>query len=99
MLAVGKFYENEKGEVIIPLLFFLDFLVHGASVILADIVGHHQHFHRNGAGAHGDLQLVANLHIIAGFHHTAVDADAAMVAGFIGNGAAFDQPGDLQILI
>ena len=72
---------------------FLYFFVHASGVVLTDIVGNFQDFHRNGAGAHGDFDLVAYLHIIAGFYHTAVDADAAVIACFIGYRAALDQAG------
>ena len=73
-----------------------DFSVHSRGIILADVVGNLQHLHSNRAGAHGDLDAVAHFDIIAGFDNPAVDADAAIVAGFVGNGAALDEPGDLQ---
>ena len=71
------------------------FLVHSAGIVLADGFCHLDHFHRNGAGAHGDLQPVADLDFITGLYHSSVDADAAVVASFVGNGAALDQAGDL----
>jgi len=79
--------------------FVLDLLIHGAGIVLADIVGHDEHLHLHGALAQCDLDPVANLYIIAGLHHFAVYADAAVVAGFVGNGAALDEPGDFQILV
>ena len=72
---------------------FLHFFVHAGGIVLADVVGNFQDFHRDGAGAHGNFDLVAYLHIIAGFHYAAVDADAAVIACFIGNSAALDQAG------
>ena len=76
-----------------PLLFLLNFFVHSAGVILTDIVRNHQNFYRNGAGTHGDLQFVAYLNIVAGLDHTAVDTDAAVIAGFVGYGPTLDQSG------
>ena len=40
---------------------FLYFLVHGGGIILTDIFCHLQHFHGNGAGAHGDFDPVDRL--------------------------------------
>ena len=78
---------------------FLDLFIHSAGVVFADIVGNHQHFHSNGPLAHGDLQLVAYFYIVAGFDYPAIDADAAVIAGFVGYGPALDQPGYLQIFV
>ena len=78
---------------------FSDFLVHSGCVVLADVVGNLQNLHGYGAGAHGDFNAVANLHVVAGLDHPAVDADAPVVAGFVGHGTAFDQPGDLEKFI
>ena len=74
----------------------LDFFVHSRGIILADVVGNLQNLHSNRARAHRDLDAVTNLDIVAGLDHSAVYADAAIVAGFVGNGAALDEPGDLQ---
>ena len=80
-------------------LSFLYFLIHGAGIVLADIVSHHKHFHSNGSGTHGDLQLVAHFYIVAGLDHPSIDADASVITGFVGDCPAFDQPGYFQILI
>ena len=84
-----KVLSVKKGEVI-KTSPFLDLFIHGAGVILAHIVGNNQHFHSDGSGTHGDLQLVTYFYIVAGLYHTAVDADAAVVAGFVGHGAALN---------
>ena len=78
---------------------FLRFFVHGNLIVLTDIVCHLQDLHRHGARTHGDLQLVTDLHFVAGLDHAAVDADAAVVAGFVGHGAALDETGNFQIFI
>ena len=88
----GDFRQVKKeGSILLPS--FLYFFVHAGGIVLADVVGYLQDFHRDGAGAHGDLDLVAHLHIIAGLDHAAVDADAAVIAGLVGYGAALDEPG------
>ena len=78
---------------------FLDFLVHCYRVVLTDIVGNHQNLHRYGACAQGNLNFIAGLDLVACLHHPTVDADATVVAGFIGDGAALYQPGDLQVFV
>ena len=78
---------------------FLYLFVHGAGIVLADIVGNQHYFHSHGTAAKGNLDLVAHFHILAGLNHTTVDADAAVIAGFVGYCAPLDEPGDLQILV
>ncbi len=78
---------------------FLDFFIHCHRIILTDIVGNHQDLHRYGSCAQGNFNLVARLDLIACLHHTAIDADATIVASLIGNGTALDQAGDLQVLV
>ena len=78
---------------------FLDFFVHSYCIVLADIVSNHQDLHGNRPGAQGNFNFVTGLDLVNGFHHTAIDADATVIASFVGNGAAFDQPRDLQVLI
>ena len=73
-----------------------DFLVHSSRIVLADVVGNLQNLNGYGTGTHGDFNTVAHLDIIAGLDHPAIDADASIVAGLVGHGAALDQPGDLQ---
>ena len=73
-----------------------DFLVHSGGIVLADIVGHCQNLHSHRAGAHGDFNAVAYLHIVAGLDYSAVYADAPVITGLIGDGAALDEPGNLQ---
>jgi hypothetical protein len=48
------------------------------------------------SGNTSDLQTVANLHLIAGLDDATVGTNAAIVAGFVGDGAALDETGDLQ---
>ena len=76
--------------------FLLYFLVHGSGIIFPDIVSHFQDFHRNGTAAHIQLQPVTDLDFVAGLYYPAIDADATIVAGFVGYGAALDQAGDFQ---
>ena len=76
-------------------LLYLDFLVHGYRIVLADIVSNRQDLHGHGTGAQSQLDFVTHLDLVAGLCHTAIDADATVVASFIGYGAALDQPGDL----
>ena len=92
-----QFCKKIKREAI--RLSFLNLFIHGAGIILADIVSNHQHFHSDGSGAHGDLQFVANLNILAGLYHAAVDADASVITGLVGYSPAFDQPGYFQIVV
>lgn len=71
-------------------LHFLYLFVHSGSIVLADGFRYLQHFHRNRAGAHGDLDLVTDLDLVAGFHDTAVNADTSIVASFVSNGPALN---------
>ena len=76
-----------------------DFLVHSSRIVLADVVGNLQNLNGYGTGTHGDFNTVAHLDIIAGLDHPAIDADASIVAGLVGYGAALDEAGYLQILV
>ena len=78
---------------------FLDFLVHSAGIILADIVCHLYHFDSYRSGAHSDLNTIANLDLIASLYHPTVYADATVIASLVGNRPTFDQTTDLQILV
>ena len=78
---------------------FLDLFVHGAGIILTDIVSDLNHFHCHCALPQGDLNAVTGLDLVAGFGNLAVDRDAPVITGFVGNGAALDQPGNLQVFI
>ena len=76
-----------------------ELLVHKGGVLLAlhfcdgeDLQGH-------GAGAEANFQLVADLHVVGGFHHPAVGGDTLVVAGLVGHGAALDEAGDLEIFV
>ena len=66
----------------------------GASMLIVNIVDT-----GSDDAAKNIISKAKNAGLVAGFHHTAIDTDAAIVASFIGNGAALDQPGDLQILV
>ena len=88
---------KNEGSISFPR--FLYFFVHASGIVLADIVSHLQDFHRNGAVAHGNFDFVAHLHIIAGLYHTAVDADASIVAGLVGYGAPLDQAGAVTLFL
>ena len=78
---------------------FLYFFVHGGGIIFTDIIRNDQNLHSHGACAHGNFNAVAHFYIIACFYNTAVDTDPAIIAGFVGDSPALDEPGDLQILI
>ena len=77
---------------------FSDFLIHCAGIVFFYGFRHLQHLYRKGPGAQGDFQTVSHLYVVAGLYHPTVDADAAIVAGFIGNGAALDEPGNFRYL-
>ena len=78
---------------------FLDFFVHSHRIVLADIVGNYQDLHGNRSGTQGNFNLVTGFDLVTGLHHTAINANAAIVASLVGNGAALNQPRDLQVLI
>ena len=61
---------------------FSYFLVHGGGIVLADGFCHLNDLHRDDPGTHGDVDAVAGLDLIAGLNHPAIDADAAVIAGF-----------------
>ena len=46
----------------------LNLFVHGAGVVLADVVCHLDHLHRQGAGAQIDFNPVSGLDFVAGLH-------------------------------
>jgi len=58
-----------------------------------------EHFHLHGALAEGDLDHVADLHLIRSLGRLAVDRDARCIACIIRHRAALDQAGYLQILV
>ena len=77
----------------------LYFAVHGRRVVLAHGLCHGEHLDRDGPGAEGDGNMVADLDVIAGFGGFSVDGDAGIVAGLVGDRAALDEAGHLQIFI
>ena len=80
-------------------IFLLDLFVHGDGIVLTDIICHLYHLYSHRAGAHSDFDPVAYLDLVTGLYHPAIDADASIVAGFVGYRPTLDQPGDLQILV
>ena len=80
-------------------LFASNLFVHGRGVVLADGFGYLQNLHGHRAGAHGDLDFIAHLYIVAGLGGSAVDADAGIVAGLVGHRPALDEAGDLQVFV
>ena len=78
---------------------FLDLLIHGTGIVLANIVGNLNHFHRYGTGAQSDLNAVTGFYLVACFRYLAVDGNTPVVTGFVGNGPALNQPGNFQVLI
>ena len=76
-----------------------DLAVHGARVVLAHGLRHGEHLDRDRPRAEGDGHMVAHLDVIAGLGRLAVDGDARIVARLIGDRAALDEAGNLQIFI
>mgnify|MGYP002728507891 CR=1 FL=1 len=53
----------------------------------------------SGTGLTGDGNMVADLDVVAGLGGFSVDGDAGIVAGLVGDRAALDEAGHLQIFI
>ena len=64
---------------------FLYFLIHGGGIVLADGFRYLENLHGHRPGAHGNLDFVPDLYVVTSLDHAAVDADAAVVAGFVGH--------------
>jgi len=58
-----------------------------------------EHFHLHGALAEGELDLVADLHVIRRLGRPAVDRDVLTVTGIVCHGAALDEPRNFQIFV
>ena len=67
--------------------------------LLADIVADCQHFRLDLAVSERYPYDIAGLYFGAGSGNFAVERDPAVIAGFIRNSSAFDEPCDLQILV
>ena len=78
---------------------FLYFLIHGGGIVLADGFRYLKNLHGHRPGAHGNLDFVPDLYVVTGLDHAAVDADVAVVAGFVGDRPALDQARDFEILV
>ena len=74
-------------------------LIHFSRGLFGSVFDDRQDFGPDDTGAHRDLDLVPHLHVVGGAGHFAVDRDMFRVTEFIGNGAAFDEPGDFQIFV
>ena len=76
-----------------------NFAVHADGVVLADGLGDLQHLDRERALAELDFDFVPDLHVVGRLGRAAVDRDAGIVAGLVGDGAPLDEPRDLEIFV
>lgn len=83
--------ENKKQRGAAVPLCFLDLFVHGTRFVLANGLNYLQDFNSHRPGAHGNLNPVTRFYFVAGLYHPTVDADAPIIAGFVGDGPPLDQ--------
>ena len=99
----GSFFHRQSPSASIVCgqagLLFRDHLVHLAGNVFRAGLHIREHPHLDGTVAEGDLDDVPGVDGLTGLGHLAVDEDAACIRHLVCHGAAFDQAGDLEILI
>ena len=74
-------------------------LVEGGRFVLGHVFCHGCDLEGQGTGRRGKCKYIPHLDLIGGLGGTAVDQNVFRIAGFIGYGATFDQPGHFQKFI
>ena len=74
-------------------------MIHFSGGLFGGVLYDRQYSGPDDPGTHRDLDLVPHLHIVGGAGHFAVDRDMLGITQLVGDGAAFDEPGDFQIFV